>query len=249
MANRLKTAKKQSPDPDVLKPEKEEQVSVKELVRDERTHKIAGTVLLLCCLFLFTCFSSYLFTWSEDQSAVRGASIFFPEKGIKISNVLGTFGAWVSHQFFFNGFGVASYLFCILFFVLGVNAITGRRVFFFWRHVRYVIAGVIYFSVLLAFLFKGNGFPWGGAVGNMASSWLTSVTGWLGAAAILTVAGFAYIIWRFNPVFKMPAKKIRPQKTDYPSMDEAALIIDEPDIREPKKNRIKKTNLGNHRAR
>ncbi len=77
MANRLKSAKKQSPDPDTLKPEKEEQVSVKELVKDERTHKIAGTVLLLICLFLFACFSSYLFTWAEDQSVVKSVSVFF----------------------------------------------------------------------------------------------------------------------------------------------------------------------------
>jgi S-DNA-T family DNA segregation ATPase FtsK/SpoIIIE len=241
MANRLKSAKKQSPDPETLKPEKEEQVSVKELVRDERTHKIAGTFLLLCCLFLFTCFSSYLFTWSEDQSAVRGASIFFPDKTIKIANVLGTFGAWVSHEFFFNGFGLASYLFCILFFVLGINAITGRAVFPFWRHLRYVTAGVIYFSVLLAFLFNGNAFPWGGAVGNMCSTWLTGVTGWLGAAAILAVAGLAYIIWRFNPVFTMP-KVSRPIKAEAVPEEEMILTENQPELKETKRNRLKKNN-------
>jgi hypothetical protein len=144
MANRLKPARSPSPDPDTLKPEKEEQVSVKELVRDERTHKIAGAVLLLCCLFLFTCFSSYLFTWSEDQSVVRGVSIFFPDKDIKIANVLGTFGAWVSHEFFFNGFGLASYLFCILFFVIGINSITGKPVFSFWRHLLFQRIARIY---------------------------------------------------------------------------------------------------------
>src|SRR5690606_30843999 len=150
MANRLKSTKSQSPNPDKLKPEKEEQVSVKELVRDERTHKIAGTVLLLVCLFLFTCFSSYLFTWAEDQSVVENTSVFFPEQDVKIANILGTLGAWVSHQFFFNGFGVASYLFCILFFVLGINAITGRKVYSFYRNLRYVVAGIVYFSVLFA---------------------------------------------------------------------------------------------------
>ncbi len=242
MANRLKTAKKPSPDPDVLKPEKLEQVSVKELVQDERTHKIAGTVLLLCCLFLFACFSSYLFTWSEDQSAVRSASVFFPDKDIKIHNVLGTFGAWVSHQFFFNGFGLSSYLFCILFFVAGMNFIAGRPVFPFWRHLRYVIAGVIYFSVLLAFLFKGNAFPWGGAVGNMSAAWLTNVTGWFGAAAILFVAGLAYFIWRFNPVFRMPKvkKAVAERSEEEPRETDAALFIDEPEIKETKKNRLKK---------
>ena len=61
MANRLKSAKGLSPNPDALKPEKLEQVSVKELVRDERTHKIAGTVLLLSFfIYLFLLLSVYV---------------------------------------------------------------------------------------------------------------------------------------------------------------------------------------------
>ena len=240
MANRLKSAKGLSPNPDALKPEKLEQVSVKELVRDERTHKIAGTVLLLCCLFLFTCFSSYLFTWSEDQSAVRETSIFFPDKNIKIANMLGTFGAWVAHQFFFNGFGLASYLFCILFFVAGMNAVTGRSVFLFWRHLRYVVAGVIYFSVLLAFVFNGYAFPWGGAVGNMTAYWLTGLLGWLGTALVLAVAGLAYFIWRFNPVFKMP-RLSTPVSAE--AVPEEATTLAEPVLKELKKNKLKKNLL------
>lgn len=237
MGNRLKTAKKETPDPDTLKPEKEEQVSVKELVKDERTHKIAGTLLLLLCFFLFTCFSSYLFTWAEDQSAVKTASIFFPDKDIKIANVLGTFGAWTSHQFFFNGFGIASYFFCALFFVLGINALTGKKIFSFRRNIRYVIAGVIYFSVLFAFLFKGNPFPWGGAVGNMSANWLVNLLGWFGAASVLAVAGLAYFIWRFNPVFALPAKKPKPELPVAEETSEAEEeIIEQP----KKKNRLKK---------
>src|SRR5688572_25342232 len=148
MANRLKSSRSQKSDPNTLKPEKEEKVSVKELVKDERTHKIIGVLLLLTCIFLFTSFSSYLFTWHEDQSAVINGSLFFPDKRIEIANILGMLGAWVSHQFFFNGFGVSSFLLCILFFVGGMNILTGKKMFSFKRHLRYVVAGVIYFSIL-----------------------------------------------------------------------------------------------------
>lgn len=236
MANRLKTAKSQPSDPDTLKPEKEEQVSVKELVQDERTHKIAGTILLLVCLFLFTCFCSYLLTWSEDQSAVKSTSIFFPDPGVKIANILGTFGAWTSHQFFYNGFGLASFLFCTLFFVLGINALTGKKIFSFRRNLRYVIAGVIYFSVLFAFIFNDHGFPWGGAAGNMIANWMTGLLGWFGAAAVLAVAGLAYVIWRFNPVFSMPARKKEITPALIPEEPGEEEIIKE----EPKKNKLKK---------
>ncbi len=239
MANRLKSAKSQSPDPDALKPEKEEQVSVKELVRDERTHKIAGTILLLFCLFLFTCFSSYLFTWAEDQSEVNRTSLFFPDKDIKIANVLGTLGAWVSYQFINNGFGIASFLFCILFFVAGVNALTGKKVFSFWRHFRYVLAGIIYFSVAFAFIFRGAAFNWGGDIGKMMSNWLVNLTGSFGTVLILIAGGLAYFIWRFNPVFKTPSFNTVRNQQDAAAVEEDFNETEE--IKEePKKNRLRK---------
>ncbi len=216
---------------------------MKELVKDERTHKIAGTVLLLICVFLFTCFSSYLFTWSEDQSVVESSSIFFPDPDVKVANVLGTLGAWVSHQFFFNGFGLASFLFCILFFVLGINALTGRKQYSFYRHLRYVLAGILYFSVLLAFITEGSAFPWGGEAGNMAAGWLKSVLGWWGAAGVLFVAGLAYIIWRFNPVFAMPARKAVPAAAADITEGGEAGMLDQPLLGKTKKGRTKAREL------
>jgi S-DNA-T family DNA segregation ATPase FtsK/SpoIIIE len=51
MANRLKSTKK-SPDPGKLTAEKEERVLLTEVVKDERTRKIAGAVFLMLCFFL-----------------------------------------------------------------------------------------------------------------------------------------------------------------------------------------------------
>ncbi|HUR12554.1 MAG TPA: DNA translocase FtsK [Flavitalea sp.] len=208
MANRLKSSKSHAPDPDKLKPEKVEQVSVKQLVKDERTHKIAGTVLLLLGLFLFIAFASYLFTWQEDQDKVfRGSTILFPSTEITTSNLLGNFGAYIAHQFFYNGFGFASFLFCSLFFVIGINALAGRKVFSIWRNVRYVLVGIVFFSIAFSFFTGGTYYPFdGGAFGEMVSQWMQRFFGYIGAAAILLVAGFAYIIWRFNPIFRLPAK-------------------------------------------
>ena len=71
MANKLKK-KSPPPAPDKLKPEKEAQVTVKEVVKDERTSKIAGAVCLLVAIFLFIAFTSYLFTWQHDQDKEIG---------------------------------------------------------------------------------------------------------------------------------------------------------------------------------
>jgi len=221
MANRLKSKKSQAPASNKLKPEKDPQVTVKQIVKDERTHKITGAVFLLLAVFLFIAFTSYLFTWKEDQDKVfHGASILLPSSEVKVANLLGNLGALIAHQFFFSGFGLASYLFCSFFFIVGVNLLFTRKVFSIGRNLRYVLAGLLFFSIALAFITRGNGFPWGGAVGDMISDWLVKFLGWIGTAALLLVAGLAYFIWRFNPVFKVPSLPVRERKPAIAELEE-----------------------------
>ena len=247
MANRLKSSKRSSkPSPDQLKAEKEEQVGVKELVKDERTRKIAGTISLLLAAFFLISFLSYLFTWSEDQDKVlnHGASILLPSGNIKTSNLVGNIGAYLSHQFFYNGFGLASFFFCSLFFVLGANLLFTKRLFSLGRNLRYVLVGLLFFSVVFSFILPRNGFPWGGAVGDMVSDWLEKMLGKLGTAALLLVGGLAYIIWRFNPVFNVPSvKKFRsPKEHELPETEEEENAGETPVVEETrpvKTNKLK----------
>jgi len=235
MANRLKSKKSQAPESNKLKPEKETQVTVKQIVKDERTHKITGAVFLLMAVFLFIAFTSYLFTWKEDQDKVfQGASILWPGSHIKVANLLGNLGALISHEFFYKGFGLASYLFCSFFFIVGVNLLFKRRIFSIPRNLRYVLTGLLFFSVAFAFITQGSGFPWGGAVGDMISEWLTRFLGFIGTAALLLVAGLAYFIWRFNPVFKVPARPARAAAVPEPVEEVAPVVVPE---EKPKKGR------------
>jgi S-DNA-T family DNA segregation ATPase FtsK/SpoIIIE len=202
MANRSKSKKGPITESAKLKPEKDKQVTVNQIVRDERTHKITGAVFLLVAAFLFIAFTSYLFTWREDQSNVLHG--LWHNSDVRAANLLGHLGAWVSSKFFYFGFGIASYLFCTLFFVVGANLLYARRIFSASRNLRYLLAGLLFFSVSLSFITRGSGFPWGGAFGDMIRDWLTGLLGRLGTAALLLVVGLAYFIWRFNPVFKVP---------------------------------------------
>jgi S-DNA-T family DNA segregation ATPase FtsK/SpoIIIE len=130
MANKLKNNKSKSPDPEKLTSDKTEKVKVKELVKDERTHKIMGSILLLTAFFLFIAFTSYIFTWRQDQDKVfQGFSAFLFGDSIKAANLLGRIGAYISHLFFYEGFGLSSYLFCIFFFIMGVNLLFGEKIF------------------------------------------------------------------------------------------------------------------------
>jgi S-DNA-T family DNA segregation ATPase FtsK/SpoIIIE len=220
MANRLKSKKGQPPESGKLRPEKDAQITVKQIVKDERTHKITGAVFLLVSAFLFIAFTSYLFTWKEDQSIIsRGLNA----SDARAANLLGHLGAWVSYKFFSYGFGLASYLFCSIFFIVGANLLFARKIFSTSRNLRYVLAGLLFFSVTLAFITKGSEFPWGGEAGGMISDWLIRLLGKLGTTALLFVAGLAYFIWRFNPVFKVPKVPKLPLKDKQPVAAETRL--------------------------
>jgi len=93
MTNKLKTSKPKAAETGQLKQEKEETVEVKQLLKDERTHKIAGSILLLLAFLFFVAFTSYLFTWGQDQDKFSYRMLLAND--IKVENLLGTFGAFL----------------------------------------------------------------------------------------------------------------------------------------------------------
>ncbi|HML58997.1 MAG TPA: DNA translocase FtsK [Ferruginibacter sp.] len=236
MARKTKT---KAPNPEALVQDQEEEIEVKTLLNDERTHKIAGSVLILIGLLFFIAFASYLFTWDEDQDKVfkEGSKMLIGTES-EVSNLMGTFGAYLSHFFIYKGFGIASFLLCTLFFVSGINLFFGKKVFSVWRNLKYVIVGLPLISVTAAVIMQGHPFPWGGAVGNLCRDYLYVMIGKLGTIAVLAVAGLSYIIWRFNPAFKLPEKKPRLAEEETPVSESpvasvAETPVNETDIPEP----------------
>jgi len=194
-----------------FKAEMEEKIDLKGIARDERTWKIVGVVFLLVAVFLFISFASYIFTWKEDQAvALQGFSALL-DNDKPVSNLLGRLGALTSHFFIFKAFGIASFLICTFFFVVGVNLLFRKRVFSIWRNLKYVTVGLMVLSVSLSFVFAQNSFPFGGAVGDMINNKLIGTLGTLGTGAVLFLLALGYFIWQFNPAFNLPQKR---QTTD-----------------------------------
>ncbi len=219
MATRRKKTSKKSPKkkpkkgyPASLKADKTEKLSWNQIIRDERTWKIIGSVSLAIALFLLIAFVSYFFTWKEDQNEVfhAGFSILF-NNNVHVHNLLGRLGALFSHFFIYKGFGIASLLICTFFFVAGVNLLFSRKVFSVRRNLKYVTIGLLVLSVSLHFAFASIGsFPFGGGVGKMVSEWLVGILGTIGTAALLIVLWLGYFIWQFNPAFNLPEKSKEP---------------------------------------
>lgn len=208
MANKVKTIKANTKAAENLPQEKEETVEVKQLLKDERTHKIAGSIFLLLAILFFIAFTSYLFTWDEDQDKVfKDGYKLLLGTDTKVANLMGTFGAFISHLFIYKGFGIASYLICSFFFVIGVNLFFGKKIFSVSKNIKYLIVGLPLISITASVLLGKQEFAWGGAVGDMCKNYLYGTIGKIGSIAVLSVAFLAYVIWRFNPSFNLPEKK------------------------------------------
>ena len=237
MANTLKSKKEPKVSGEALNPDKESDVSVTEIVKDERTSKIGGAISLLITLFLFVAFTSYLFTWQEDQDMVQlWRTHLFSVNDLKANNLMGYFGAFVAYQIIFNGFGIPAYLLCSFFFVLGVNLFFTKPIFSLWRNLRYVIIGLLVLSTSFAFVTQGALFSWGGAMGEYCSSWLVKWIGSFGTGSLLLVAGLCYIIWRFNPIFKVPSVNFllpKKQEETFVSEDTEEAVKQEWDLNAP----------------
>ncbi|HRB29878.1 MAG TPA: DNA translocase FtsK 4TM domain-containing protein [Ferruginibacter sp.] len=207
MASKVKSIKKNSKAAETLKQDKEETLEVKKLLKDERTHKITGSVLILVALLFFIAFTSYLFTWDEDQDKVfnEGYKLLLGSES-KIHNLMGSFGAYLSHFFIYKGFGIASYLLCSFFFVTGVNLITGKKVFSIWRNLKYIIIGLPLLSITASVLAGNSNFAFGGAAGDLCRNYLYNTMGRVGTYLLIGISFFAYIIWRFNPSFNFNKK-------------------------------------------
>jgi S-DNA-T family DNA segregation ATPase FtsK/SpoIIIE len=220
-----------------FKKEKEEQVSFKEIVKDERTHKITGAVLFLTGLMLLISFASYLFSWREDQDKVlQGAKQFLFNSDSKepVANYLGRLGAYISHLFFYQGLGIASFLLCGFFFALGINLVYGKAVFSIRKNLRYLLIGWLILPVFFSFFFGMFEFPWGGGLGDYLEKEISAFIGSVGTAILLGIAFLSYVIWRFNPVFRLPERKPKEpvQETDLAATDALQVVDEQPEEKE-----------------
>ena len=126
--------------------------------------KILGLFLLLLAGLFTVAFVSYLFTWQSDQSYIAqsngGWSTLMQtteeihDETIEtpiVQNKLGKFGALLANQFIYEWFGVASFLFILVLFVIGYKFLYKRSILPVWKTVIYSLIAIILLSITLGF--------------------------------------------------------------------------------------------------
>ncbi len=141
---------------------------------------ILGSLLVLLSMALFFSFTSFYFTWQDDQSMLSE----FADRNAQAENLLNKFGAGVSHFFMYRGFGLASFIFpyllCItglyLFLSIEMKGLLGKWI---WGMVF-----LLWVSVALGFF--ASDFPLlGGLVGYEMNDFLQDYVGKIGIMLLL----------------------------------------------------------------
>ncbi len=176
------------------------QLSLNIKITDERIPKLVGILCLFLAIYLFIAFTSYIFTWKEDQDRVLRFSwglLFNGEH--QMANWLGRLGAIVSNMFFYWGFGLPSYIFVFLLGKFGMSRIRKQPMKDFVPVLWTSFLLLISLSILMAFFFRTSAFPIGGAFGESISSWLVKFVGTAGMIALIIFTMISTVVWNFNP--------------------------------------------------
>ena len=184
------------------KSEKEYFKGLKTFFSDERFHKTSGLFFVLISIYLFFSFTSYLFTWKYDLSIIDGKSISFVFNGeeSEIQNWLGKFGAYIAHRFLKIWYGVASYLFVLVFFVIGFKSLFKYELLPIIKTLKVSFVSLIWLCTFLGFIFKESDLDFmGGLYGQVTNNWLIGVFGQIGTGFFIFFLGISSVVLLFNP--------------------------------------------------
>lgn len=180
--------------------------TAKSFFKDERTKVVMGVFLLLVSIFFFFSFTSYFFTWKADQSKLDlGWFDFITDSTITVDNWLGKAGALLAHRFIYKWFGIASFSFILILFILGMRVLK-IRLLPLRKTIKYSLISTIWTSIFLGYLFGGNGFPAGGAHGFFMALWFNALLGKAGTALLLFIT--LYIFLAFTSQGFVPWSKL-----------------------------------------
>ncbi|OAQ42279.1 cell division protein FtsK [Pedobacter psychrophilus] len=198
---------------------------------NDRAIKIVGLFLLLLSLYFLVSFTSYLFTWQDDQSYVVDANggwsnLFKTVAELKsngainpnIQNWTGKLGALLSHQFMYEWFGLASFIFVFVFVVIGYRLLFKVKLLSIHKTLAYSFFVLIFTSITLAFFHSFIGdYPHyiEGEFGYFSNLLLQAQIGSTGVGALLVFAGLTCLIIAYNLDFKIPERKPKPLKESF----------------------------------
>jgi S-DNA-T family DNA segregation ATPase FtsK/SpoIIIE len=170
--------------------------SIVSFFKDDRLRYALGIVFLLAGFFILLALVSYLINWKTDQDFEWARVWSGPE--IRVENAGGKLGAWLSNLLINKWFGLASFLFSGILFILAL-ALYKIKLVKAGKAIRNSLILIILISITFGLLFgDGDGFlgsgP-GGQHGYFLSKWLLAGIGYLGTVFLLLISYAALLLF------------------------------------------------------
>ena len=154
---------------------------------------IVGVLFVILAIILLLSFISYYISGNNDQSQITELS----NRNVTVENWLGKLGAWLSALFLHKGFGVASFLFVKIFFLIGAYLIVDLplkklRKSTFWD--LYLIVTISVFFGLLWDLIPHLS----GIIGFEINDLIQDYSGKIGSILVLVFATIVFLIFKIK---------------------------------------------------
>ena len=171
-----------------------------------KLQRVVGLSFMLFSAYMLIALTSFLFTWKQDQDVLfKPWTEILLNSEIRVENWLGKLGAILSHAFIHESFGVASFLFVALFFLIGFRILFKSHLLPFAAFSRIALFSLVWVSILLAYLFSFKYHFLGGTFGHQINDWLTASFGGLGTGILLFFTAFIFAVLNFN----IPVERIK----------------------------------------
>ncbi len=178
-----------------------------------------GVFFIVLAVYLLVAFASFLIHGSVDQSKLDLSwRQLILDSDVKVENVAGKTGAFLSEVIINRGFGVASFLFVYLLVVVAFR-LFGKRIAGLRKSFAYSFILIALLSTAFALVFSSfNADPFlyfGGLYGLVLAGWLNAMMGTVGTAFLLGFLFFVVIVIAFDGFFpglkKFFAAKPKPE--------------------------------------
>ena len=194
-----------------------------------------GVISILFAIYIVLACFSYLFTWKVDQDRIMDKGFFeflFDGNEEPVANWLGKFGAWISHLLIYKWFGIASFGFVLVLFVVGIKTLFNHTLLPIGKTVAVSALSIVWVSMFLGY-FSSTVNYLGGTFGFQINEWLTLTLGSFGSMILISCVGYMFALILFNVTFaKIIAffRKDEVEKTEEATQNGLSGILSEEDL-------------------
>ena len=194
---------------------------------------VLGILLIFFSVALLLSFISYFLTGNNDQNIVTELT----NRNVKAENWLGKFGAYLADFFLYKGFGVASFLFVRILFLMGAYLVLDMALSKLKRSIFWDLYLIIFVAVIFGFFWEYMP-QLGGTVGYEMNLYIQDYIGKTGTLLVLLFGIVLFLVFKikmspesFTKVFEKPQSELNEdtvaESTITPSEERPIMLEDE----------------------